>query len=231
MTGSLDELTPLFFQPHFFIWLGINLIICIGINIGLDIWAMSNQSGSKYYVISGSNIANMLIFSIIVSFFMFWNAKRQHDRIKAGEASPVTRRALCDNCFKKVICFSMQEPIWKKRIWLFMWNAFLFPGVFTVMAMSLLCMAATGFDSLGKAEACEVSAPVNIVVIECWKAVGLTIVFSMMYASSHNEEQPELADVINPLIMNGDSSSGGVEAVSTGGALGSTSDDIYNTAT
>jgi hypothetical protein len=233
-SGSLDELMPLFMQSHYWIMLTINVVVCIGLNVGLDIWANSN-AGPKYYVVSPGNIGNMLLFSFVVSFFTFWNAGVQHKRILAGEAVPVTRRALTNNFFWRVFLFSAQEPSWKKRLFLYCWEGLLFPGVFLIISVSLLCMFATGFSSLGSADACEVSEAVNIVVIESWKVVGTVIIFTSMYAASHNEEQPEIADAVQNMLSGaihgagpGVSSGAGAGGV-TGGALSASRDDLYGT--
>lgn len=195
---SSDELSPIFFTPHYFVMLTINVVLCVTINGVIDYFV--NRDKAAFYVMNGANAINMIIFSLILSLISFAGGGAVHKRILEGKAMPVTRRALCDTCFKKVICFSMQEPSWKKRIFLFMWNAFLFPGVFLALAVSLLCMFATGFSSLGQTDSCPVSEAANIVVIECWKAVGAAILFSMSYAAAHNEEQPELAGVTNPIM-------------------------------
>jgi len=70
----------------------------------------------------------------------------------------------------------------------------LFPGLFLVIMVAVLCMFATGFKSLGSTNACEVSEATNVIVIESWKAAGMFIIFTMNYAAAHNEEQPEVAD-------------------------------------
>lgn len=200
MTGSLETLSPIFFDSFYVCLLVINLVLCCAINGVIDYFV--NKDHGPWHVVSSSNIFNMLVFAFILSVLTFFGSGTIHKRIKEGKSPTVTRRALCDTCFKKVICFSMQEPNWKKRFCLFIWNCLLFPGVFLGVFVSLMCMFATGFKSLGQADACEVSEAANIVVIESWKAVGMFIVFTMNFASSHNEEQPEVAEVVNPLLAN-----------------------------
>lgn len=104
----------------------------------------------------------------------------------------------------------------------------LFPGLFLVIVVSVLCMFATGFKSLGSTDACEVNEATNIIVIVSWKAAGMFIIFTMNYAAAHNEEQPELADVMNPLIQD----AGGVPALGSAGVGedGVDNNNIYNDA-
>jgi hypothetical protein len=205
--GSLEHLTPIFMTTHYFVMLTVNIVLTTGINATIDYFM--NRDKAPYYALSSATIVNMLLFCIIVSLIIFAGSGGPvHKRIREGQASPVTRRALCDTCFKRVILFSLQEPNWRRRVWLFPWNVIFFPGIPLAIVLSLMCLFASGFSSFGKADACEVSEAANVIVMASWKAVGAGIIFTMAYAAAHNEEQEEIADAVQliaPLAADGES--------------------------
>jgi hypothetical protein len=186
---SLTKLAPIFFTRHYALLLVINVVLTIIVNGLIDYFTQKGKAA--HYLVEDTTVLTTCIFALIMGLIYFASSGDIHKRIKKGVCAPVTRQALRDNVFKKVFFFAMQEPNWKKRFPMFMWQSALIPGVLCYVCIFLFCWMSIGFASMEHNE-CKTSLAVFVVWTEVWKSICVTIIFTANYAAAHNEEQKEI---------------------------------------
>lgn len=189
MLPSHKSVAPIFFTGFFWIMLAINTILTVGINMGID-YGMNKNKSPPVQVIAAGSIVEVIIFTEIVSLCVFFGSGEIHKRIRNRQLRPVTRGALCDSLFKRIVLFSISEPNWKSRLPKFMVQVLFVPGLFVTVLCWMFCWMANDF----KSGPCSGTVWDLVGWNMAWKGVTVIMLFTMNFAAAHNDETPELHD-------------------------------------
>lgn len=195
-------LWPIYQVPIFWGALLVTCMCTFGINYGID-YAM-HQDNVNVAVINGSNFAiGVLATVVVIDLIVFFGAGGMRDRIIAGKQRPVAQVALCDTLLKRILFFSLAEPVWQTRLPRFIAQTMLFPGLFVLLGVYMICWFVSGCGSLPQ-NACEQPLHVWCAWTALWKVVIASSVYTMNFAAVHNDAQPELQSAMSAPLMNGE---------------------------
>jgi hypothetical protein len=181
---------PIFGCAFFWICFTVTCVLTFGINFGID-YGMHTDN-VEVAVIDGSNfIIGVVATVLVIDVLVFFGGGSIRDRILKGDARPVAQLALCDTLLKRIVFFSMAEPKWKVRFPRFVAQSLLFPGLFVVLVVYMICWLVSGCGSL-PSNACAVPLREWCALTECWKMFIAGTLYIINFISMHNDAQPEL---------------------------------------
>lgn len=186
-----NTLYQTFLCPFYVIVAIISGVLTVVINGVIDYFVYLDWK-HRTHIVDPDFFSEIIIFHVIMAVLVFGSGKDIRKPILAKKVHPVTREALSNWCIKRVFFFSLAEPNWKKRLFMFIWNVLLFPGVFIFAAVIFLCWSSKGFGDMETSD-CKVGIWPLVAVTESWKLVAVIIIHAMNWVATHNVEQPELA--------------------------------------
>lgn len=198
---SYRSVWPIYPTPFFVANIIITVVCTVGVNYGVD-YGM-NKDKTELAVINGQSFfIGVLVVVLIIDFISFFGAGGVRQRIIDGKANPVAQAALCDTLFKRVFLFALAVPNWKDRLPRFIAQTLVFPGLFVVIGVYMICWFSTGCKTL-PSNACVVPLHEYLAYTVAWKAVIAASVVTLNFAAAHNDAQPELLEAVtaaSPLI-------------------------------